>query len=310
MAHKNSNIPKKYIEKLYLNGLNGRLLTLPGPKKGRDILLVYGHHSSLERIYGIAEVLADYGTVTVPDLPGFGGMDSLHKVGLNADFDTLADYLASFIKTKYKNKKFTLASFSIGFAITTRMLQKYPEIAKDVELLISVAGFSKKDDFKLSKEIQLFYKTLSKFFSFKPTAVFFRYVALNSWILRFFYRHTPNARHKFNGVNSDIFNKYINFEIELWHNNDVQTYMQTTYAMFTSDLTQEKINLAVHHVSIGDSDQYFNNKNVEKHLKQIYKSCSVEHANLDSHMPSVIATKEEAASLLPKTTRKVLGRKT
>ena len=309
MPHRNSNIPKKYVEKLYLNGLNGRLLTLPGPKKGRDILLVYGHHSSLERIYGIAEVLADYGTVTVPDLPGFGGMDSLHKIDINADFDSLADYLAAFIKSKYKNKKFTLAAFSIGFAITTRMLQKYPEIAKDVELLISVAGFSKRDDFKLSKKIQLFYRTLSKFFSRKSTALFFRYVALNSWILKFFYRHTPNAKHKFKGLDSEIFNHYINFEVELWHNNDVRTYMQTTYTMLTCDLTKDKVNLPVHHVSIGDSDQYFNNNNVEKHLKQIYKSCSVEHANLDSHMPSVIATKEEAAALLPKSTRKVLGRK-
>lgn len=309
MPHKNSIIPKQYLSVLNLNGLRGRVLNIPNKSKKRQILLIYGHHSSLERIYGIAEVMADYGTVTVPDLPGFGGMDSLYKIDLNADFDSLADYLASYIKTKYGKKRFTLAAFSIGFAITSRMLQKYPEIASQVDLLISVAGFTKKDDFKLSKKIQFVYRTLSKTFSGKYSSKIFRFTALNGRVLKTFYRYTPNARHKFAGVDKQTFKNYINFETELWHNNDVRTYMKTSYAMLTADLTNVKVNLPVHHISIGDSDQYFNNQKVEENMNLIFNSCDIDSANLDSHMPSVIASKEDAAGLIPPKTRRLLSKK-
>lgn len=309
MPHKNSPIPKTQIHAMDLNGLKGRILRLENSKKKREILLIYGHHSSLERIYGIAEALADYGNVTVPDLPGFGGMDSLYSIGLDANFDNIADYLAAFIKTKYKNKKFTVAAFSIGFAITTRMLQKYPEIADKVDILVSVAGFTKRDDFKLSNGIQFFYRSVSKAFSGPIMSKFFRYLILNTYILKTFYRFTPNARHKFRGLSKEEFKKYIYFEVELWHNNEIRTYLKTSYAMLTADLTNEKVNLKVHHISIGDSDQYFNNDVVEKHLNMIYKGCIVDQAKLDSHMPSVIASKSDAQGLFPTSITRILNRK-
>lgn len=308
MPHKNSVIPKEYISPIYINGLNGRVLRIKSKKK-REILLVYGHHSSLERIFGIAEVLADFGSVTAPDLPGFGGMDSLSSIDIKADFDSLADYLAAFIKTNYKDKKITLAAFSIGFAITTRMLQKYPDVASKVELLISVAGFSKRDDFKIPVFTQFLYRSLTKIFSGKYTAKIFRYTALNTLVLRVFYQYMPNAKHKFANQTKEEFTRHINFEIELWHNNDVRTYMTTAYAMLTADLTNAKVALPVHHVSIGDSDQYFNNDKVAKHFEMIYQSCSIEKANLSSHMPSVIASKEEAADLFPSSTRRLLSKR-
>lgn len=309
MPHKNSHIPKNQIQVMDLNGLKGRFLNIDNKKKSREILLIYGHHSSLERIYGIAEALADFGNITAPDLPGFGGMDSLYKIGIEPDFDSIADYLAAFIKTKYKNKKFTIAAFSIGFAIVTRMLQKYPEIASRVDILVSVAGFTKRDDFKLSKGIQLFYRLLSRTFSGPLTSYFFRHAVLNTYILKIFYRFTPNARHKFKGLSKDEFNRYINFEVELWHNNEVRTYLKTSYAMLTADLTGEKVDLKVHHISIGDSDQYFNNEIVEKHLNMIYNACIVDQAKLDSHMPSVIASKSDAQELFPSSITRLLNRK-
>lgn len=309
MPHKNSIIPKDQIHKMDLNGLKGRVLRIENKRKKREILLVYGHHSSLERIYGIADALADFGNVTVPDLPGFGGMNSLYKIGLEPNFDNIADYLAAFIKTKYKGEKFTIAAFSIGFAITTRMLQKYPEIADRVDILVSVAGFSKRDDFRLSSSIQLFYRTLSRFFSGPITSYFFRYVLLNTYILKAFYRFTPNARHKFRGLDKEEFKRYINFEVELWHNNEVRTYLKTSYAMLTADLTREKVDLMVHHISVGDSDQYFNNDTVVKHLDMIYKGCTVDQAELDSHMPSVIASKSEAKGLFPPSITRILNKR-
>src|SRR5438128_12108327 len=110
--------PQDYIEPLFMNGLQGRMLRLPAPKgKSRDILFVYGHHSSLERWWGVVQDLNQYGSVTMPDLPGFGGMQSLYKIGEEPTIDNLADYLAAFIKLRYKNKKITIAGLSFGFVV-------------------------------------------------------------------------------------------------------------------------------------------------------------------------------------------------
>ena len=119
----------------------------------------------------------------------------------------------------------------------------------------------------------------------------------------------PNAKHKFANQTKEEFKRHINFEVELWHNNDVSTYMTTAYSMLTADLTGNKVGLPVHHISIGDSDQYFNNENVVRHFEMIYQSCTIEKANLTSHMPSVIASKEEAADLFPSSTRSLLSKR-
>jgi hypothetical protein len=189
------------------------------------------------------------------------------------------------------------------------MLQKYPDIAEQVDLLVSVAGFTKRDDFKLPKSTQFAYRLLSKTFSGNFSSKVFRYTALNSIILKTFYRYMPNARHKFAQLSNEEFSKHINFEVELWHNNEIRTYMKTSYEMLTVDLTGTKVNLPVHHISIGESDQYFNNIKVAEHMSEIYTSCSVEHAELSNHMPSIIASKEEASDLIPMGTRQALSRK-
>ena len=86
-------IPADYVMPLNMNGLRGRMMRLPAPKtKKRQILMIYGHHCTLERWYSFAEVLNDYGAVTMPDLPGFGGMDSFYKIGEKPDLDTKASF--------------------------------------------------------------------------------------------------------------------------------------------------------------------------------------------------------------------------
>ena len=93
--------PSDFITPLIINGLHGRVLHIDATKKtaaNLEILLIYGHHASLERMFGIVEDIAQYGNVTVPDLPGFGGMDSFYKIGEKPTLDNLADYLATFIK--------------------------------------------------------------------------------------------------------------------------------------------------------------------------------------------------------------------
>jgi pimeloyl-ACP methyl ester carboxylesterase len=177
-----------YMLPLNINGLQGRMLRLPPPKgQRREIMYIYGHHASLERNFGVAEYLNRYGGVTVPDLPGFGGMDPFYKIGKKPTLDNMADYLAAFIKLRYKKKKFTLTGLSLGFVIITRMLQKYPELNKQVEYLVSFAGFAHKDDFKYKKSTYYLLKLSIKFFSLRLVAAFIKYVVFRGPFIRFGY---------------------------------------------------------------------------------------------------------------------------
>src|SRR3989344_2022937 len=139
MSKTAGKIPADYILPLYMNGLSGRMLRMAPPKNSKlEILFIYGHHASLERYFGVGELMNKYGGLSVPDLPGFGGMDSFYKIGEKPTLDNFADYLASFIKLRYKNKRFVVAGYSLGVVIITRMLQKYPELSKKVEMVVSI----------------------------------------------------------------------------------------------------------------------------------------------------------------------------
>src|SRR3990167_800480 len=100
---KTAKKPADVVLPLYMNGLAGRMIKMPPPRgKRREILLISGQHTSIERIFGLAEYLNRYGGVTSPDLPGFGGMNPFYKIGEKPTLDTMADYLAAFVKLRFK----------------------------------------------------------------------------------------------------------------------------------------------------------------------------------------------------------------
>lgn len=298
-----------HIVPINVNGLNGRMLSLPAPKgKTREILYVYGHHSSIERWAGFAEDLNQYGAVTVPDLPGFGGMDSFHKIGMEPTLDNLADYLAAFIKMRYKRKKVSVCGLSFGFAVITRMLQRCPELNKKIDIVVSVVGFSHKDDLSFSKSRYWMYRILASFFKHKYPALFFKNVFLHPAIIRAFYSRTHNAKKKYSGLDPLEAKTATEMEVKLWRNNEVRTYMATSIEMLTLDNCQIAIPRKLWHVSV-DADRYFDNKVVEQHLRIIFDD--VEHiaTKVDNHAPTVIASKEETKDIIPNKIRRLLSRK-
>jgi pimeloyl-ACP methyl ester carboxylesterase len=309
MQDKFPRIPDEYVVPLNMNGLKGRMLRMPPPKnKKREMLLVYGHHSSLERMYSIAEVLNDYGGVTMPDLPGFGGMDSFYKIGEKPDLDTMADYLASVIKLRFKNRRITIAGISIGFIIVTRMLQRYPELIKKVDMLISVVGFAHHEEFKFSKTRKFWYRLGSKVLSKPIPAAVFRSVFLHPYILRTFYKRTHNAKKKFEGLEEDASKVLTEFEIILWRINDVRTHMATMNSFLYVDNCIARIDLPVYHIGV-DMDHYFDKDLVEQHMRVIFNDFHYIAAPVDRHMPNVIAGKEESAKLFPRKIRTLLNKK-
>lgn len=306
MSQEKIEIPSEFIVPLNMNGLRGRMLRMPPPKgKKREVLIVYGHHASLERFYSLAQVINDDAGVTMPDLPGFGGMDSFFKIGEKPDLDTMADYLASVIKLRYRKQPFTIAAISYGFTVATRMLERYPDIAGQVNLLISVVGFAHKDDIVFSRSRYMFYRGLASFFSHRPTASFFHNVVLHPSVLRTFYSRTHNAKHKFTDLNDAEREHLTEFEIQLWRMNEVRTYMTTTISMLTLDNCIGKVNLPVWHVYV-KNDNYFNNELVEKHMRMIFTDYKPLVAPIKSHMPNVTAGKELATQIVPKKLRQLL----
>lgn len=306
--------PADYITPLYINGMQGRMLHMPAkaskrPKADtphREILFVYGHHASLERYWGIMEDLNDYGAVTMPDLPGFGGMDSFYKVGKKPTLDNLADYLASFVKLRYQRKQVTIIGFSFGFVVVTRMLQRYPDLAKRVNLLISALGFTHRDDFSFTARRHNFYLQTARIFSHRAAAIFFRNVLLNPAVLRLAYSRTYNAREKFVQQTKAERRETMNFEIYLWHCNDVRTHMTTSVAFLTLDNCQVTVNLPVWHIVV-DADRYFDKHRVEQHMRVVFSDFHSAASKMKSHGPSVILTKKEARPIIPAKIRQLLS---
>lgn len=306
MAKKVPSSPADFIVPLNINGMEGRMLKMPAPAGiDKEMLFVYGHHSSLERWWGLMQVLNHYAAVTMPDLPGFGGMDSFYKIGKKPTIDNLADYLAAFVKMRYKRKKVIIAGMSFGFVVVTRMLQRYPELSKKVIMLISIVGFAHKDDFTFSKPRYYGYLTLSRVLSHRLPAAFFRHVALQPLILRSIYGRTHNAKNKFKDTSKEQFKFLMDFEIGLWHDNDVRTYMYTTTQFLRFDNCQQAVDLPVWHVS-AQADHFFDSNIVEQHMRIIFTDFHSTMSKLTTHAPSVIANEKLAAPLVPANLRRIL----
>lgn len=309
MAQSTSKNPADYIVPLNINGMDGRMLKMPPPKgQTKEILFIYGHHSSLERWWGLTQVLNKYAGVTMPDMPGFGGMDSFYKIGKKPTIDNLADYLAAFIKMRYRRKKVIIAGMSFGFVVATRMLQRYPELSKKVTLMVSIVGFAHKDDFTFSKPRYNLYLNATRFLSRCLPALFFRHVVLHPVILRNFYARTHNAKHKFaTAKNSQDFDRLMDTEVSLWHDNDVRTWAFTSTQFLKLDNCNVRVNVPVWHISV-KADHYFDNHLVEQHMRVIFSDFNTDQIIMKTHAPSVIADEKAAAPLVPAKLRRVLAK--
>ncbi len=299
--------PIDLIVPLYMNGLQGRMLRMPAPRgRKREILFVYGHHSSLERWSGLLTVLNRYGAVTAPDLPGFGGMESFYKIGEKPTIERLADYLASFIKLRYRRKKFTIVGLSLGFAIATRMLQKYPELSSRVDLLISVVGFVHHEEFKFKRRNYLLMRYGSSFFSNRLPAWVCQHILMRPIFIRTIYRLQSDTNAKLKDADTAERDKRIDFEVGLWRNNDVRTYMETGLSMLTLDLCNAQVDLPVTHIAVS-TDRYFDNHIVEQHLGVVFRKSTIVPARMPAHAPTVIADAKAAASIIPPKVRRMLA---
>lgn len=302
--------PSEYIRPLNMNGLNGRMLRAPATKKTakREILLMYGHHALIERWWGLVENLQEFGTVTMPDLPGFGGMDSFSKIKRKPTIDNYADYLASFIKLTYKRRRITIIGISFGFVVATRMLQKYPEMAKRVDLVVSLVGFVHRDDFLFTPRKRSIFRKATWVIARHPVSWTIRYAALNKFVIRNIYARLGAGKRRFMEMDPMNFDMLMDFEVKLWQANDVRTHWLTTNEFLDLDNCKVPINLPVWHVA-SSHDHYFNNHYVEQHMKVVFSSYDKGIMQSHAHTPSVLGDKKEMSIMVPPELRKVLRKK-
>ena len=306
MPDKSIDSPADYIVPLNMNGLEGRMLKTPAPKgKNREILLIYGHHAMLERWWGLVQNLNELGAVTMPDLPGFGGMDSFYKIDRRPTIDAYADYLAAFIKLRYKRKRVTIVAISFGFVVVTRMLQRYPELVKKVDLLVSMVGFMHKDDFLFSRTQRFIFRRASRLLATKPVALGIRYIGLNRFVITFLSKRLPNSKKRFIEVSAEEFNDTMEFEVKLWQANDVRTHWLTTSEFLDIDNCTKRINLPVHHV-VASSEHYFDNEIVKQHMLTVFSDYHSYEARSKAHTPNILADKKAMRVLVPSGLRRVL----
>lgn len=310
MAEKHIPEAADYIQPLDMNGLTGRMLRAPAARKTakREILLLYGHHALLERWWGLVENLQDFGTVTMPDLPGFGGMDSFAKIHVRPTIDNYADYLAAFIKLTYKRRRYTIVGISFGFVVATRMLQKYPEMAKRVDVVVSLVGFMHHDDFWFTPRKRQVLVKATRVIAAHPLAWLIRYTALNKFVIRNIYARLGAGKRRFLEMDPMEFDTLMDFEVKLWQSNDVRTHWLTTSEFLNIDNCTQKIDLPVWHVS-SSGDHYFNNEFVEQHMRVVFNDYSRGVMKSHAHTPSVLGNKKEMSIMLPAALRKVLRRK-
>lgn len=298
----------EHILPLYMNGLAGRMLRLPAKGKyRREILLIYGHHSSIERMIGLAEYLNKYGSVTMPDIPGFGGMQPFYKIGQKPTLDALADYLAAFVKLRYRNRRITLVGLSFGFTVITHMLQKYPDIARKTDLAVSVFGFAHRDDFIFSRRRYWLFRGLASVLSTRFFGAFFKYAVLRPAFIRNTYKIMENRNPKLKGATIEEKTQRIEFEIKLWRINDPRTWTETGLSMLKLVPGPNRIDLPVHHIAT-KNDRYFDNLLVEQHMRTIFNDFYIYTAKMPTHAPSMVASAKELAPLVPPKLRTVLRR--
>lgn len=305
-------IPDNEVFPLEVGGLHGRQLKLAAREgQDRDILLVYGVHSSMERMYTTAKFHSRYGRVWMPDLPGFGGMDSFYKIGRVADIDDYADYLYTYIRTcKLDTKKLRIVAMSFGFLVVTRMLQKYPELTENVEFVVSFVGFGRTSDFSVDTLDKTYNKILMKLTDTKLGGNLVGTLLFNKLSLRVLFAIfrviNPNPKYRHNTKESRASAQEM--ELELWSKNDARTKFHTYRVLADFDLTkgQKPINLDLYDM-ITPADQYFDSQAVSKTLARLFTSSSTYMANLKLHAPSVIGNEDDVANIYPEAIKKILN---
>ncbi len=307
MGYKKFTDPAAFIEPLIMNGLQGRMLYLPAQRSNaKEILFVYGQHTSLECWWGLAVNLNQYGTVTIPDLPGLGGMESFYKLGEQPSLDSLADYLAAFVKLRYRRRRLVIIGFGFGFAVITRMLQRYPQLERKVDLLVSLGGYAHKDDLPYGHVQRLLYRLGCTFLARRSPAWLVKTFGLKSVLLRLLYEHGHQTRGEFKKLRGGAAREAMKFDIYLWHINDLRTHLFSTAQLLALDNCQQQLTIPVWRIA-SELNRHPLDHIIEQHFRIIFSDVQQARSQVNFETVSFLHDSKAAHGLLPGPLRQALA---
>jgi hypothetical protein len=232
---KNISIADQYTTSINLAGLVSKIMYIPAAAhKNHNILMVYGHFGTPSNYFNLANDLAKYGNVTVPELPGFNNHQSLYKIHDKPTIDELAEYLVTVVNYRFRKKKVTIVAIGFGVVVVTRMLQRHSAITKRVAIVISIDGMAHHDDLNsLSSAKRRLYAVLFRVSSWRiPSEIVRNTYQPYALLERIYCIKTPTTQKK--GERQRLID---------WHVHDFRTYMRTMSELMKLDNCQKTINV-------------------------------------------------------------------
>ena len=262
MKYRIIKVPSKYISPINMNGLRGKMVFFPNRLSKNNILYIPDILSSLDLSWNIINLFHDYGNITAIDLPGIGGMEAFHLIKQKNRIDNFADYLASFIKLRYKNKKLIVVANGFGFIAITRTLQKYPILTKNIKIVVSINGISRYDALKLSYRKRAIIKLLA--FTGDLSKLIFLSLFKNQLMDMNVYSNNKHRIYLENLTKTD--NKYMHKKLI---ENDYRTNVSMLNEIIKVDNCNKRLDLHLWNLVLNDNciDQKIN----EQHLRITYK---------------------------------------
>lgn len=268
------------IHPVHLAGLSGRLLRAEArDASGREILLVYGLHASLERIADLAGSLAAYGTVACPDLPGFGGMQPLARLG-DSPSQSLGEALSKVVETIYTGgERFTIVAVSFGVAIARQMLDRRRDLSERCDLLVSLAGVCSGDQLRVSRSARRALRGIARAAARPvPAAV------VRTTLLRPRFIMTAHRRAVRDGTVERLA-----LEVQLWQRTDWRTRMECMAELLSGCASDDRTqSVRVHHV-FPPWDRYVRHERVVDALRRSHPAVTVSAASGCRHVPEALS---------------------
>ncbi len=269
------------ISTLRMNNLKGRVMNVLGRVRSKEILLIYAPTMDIESVSHLANLLSRYGNVTVPDLPGFGGMSSFYKINEKPTVDNYAAYLAALVRLKYKKRRITIVTLGASFAFAVRMLQRYSNIESKTNGVISIGGYPHSQD--LSVNIAERY------------AKIFGYSIVNSAVIG----GPINAALKFNRI------VLTSSEQELPPEYDFRTASFVSRALLNIDLCKQRTGIPLHYIP-SKSFGTLKTHDLAQHLQVVFKKVNKHQGRTKKDIIESLKSKNGITKFMPSTVLQIL----
>ena len=293
MTDKNNN-----IQSLKMNRLQGRFMRVNAvTSKNREILLVYDVPMNIEMITPMANSLAKFGNVTVPDLPGIGGMNSFYTIKQKPTTENYARYLASFIKLRYQRRRVTIVGIGFGFTIIAQLIKQHPSIAKRIDLAVSIDGFLHSIDLNIEPSQKQFVKLKRLLQSTRIACAVASVTSFQTGIIA----NTIFSR------DIKVNNEYRQHAIAAWQQVDIRTYRTIQKQLTDLDLLKSNTTIPVTHVYISGSYWNLDADITTEHMKIFSTKANTIRIPQDKRFHSTLQKSSHFTKLIPKTLKDQLS---